>query len=144
MSFRNISLSPLKMSSTTPLGLKDWRTILGQASFCLIPELWSLLWLCHAVTFCCFWTFCMETHWNIVFSSLKIFTTDALNPKSPHLWKSDKYIKKLSIKNWLGTVFWKGGNLECHSPIKEAFSLQQEYLDIWNRFFLHCYHIEFT
>ena len=58
--------------------------------------------------------------------------------------KNQTSISKIICKNWLGTVFWKGGNLECPSPIKEAFSLQQEYLDIWNRFFLHCYHIQFT
>jgi hypothetical protein len=144
MSFRNISLVPLKMSSITPLGLKDWRTIFGQACFCFIPEFWTLLWLCHAVTFCCFLDI-------LDGNTMKYYVLRSQNiqhwcPESiePSFVKIRQVYQNLTVKNWLGNVFWKRGNLECHTPIKEAFSLQQEYWDIRNRFLLHCYHIEFT
>ena len=85
MRFWNIAVVPLKIDSITQLGLKESKNIFGQACFYIISEYWSHLWLCHAAMFCCFFGIAFgNTKWNIVFSSLKTFVTDALNLKSPH------------------------------------------------------------
>ena len=69
----------------------------------------------------------METQWNIVFSSIWTFPTDALNPKSTHFWKSDKYIQTYLQKNGFVQFLLKEAIYSVKFPYSKLPSLNKSF-----------------